>query len=195
MIRDPFAHSNLSDQETAVLRLAAEGLTDKEIASRMKVSEKTVDTYWARVRQKLDARNRTHAVAIAFKDAYENKLHPLFGCDEMLADCQEGVWIIDMRGNTVYANQKLADMFGYSLEYMQKVNGWELLDEHGRAEARKLSVDFPTGPLDSFKFRFKKSDGSDLWVLMSTSPIRDENGNQIRSLAMLNALPEEDQHA
>jgi PAS domain S-box-containing protein len=160
----------------------------------MKVSEKTVDTYWTRVRQKLDARNRTHAVAIAFKDAYQGKHDPLFGCDDMLAECQEGVWIIDMRGNTVYANQKLAEMFGYEFDQMQKLNGWDLLDEQGRAEARRMTVDFPTGPLDSFKFRFKTSNGSDLWVLISTSPIRDESGDQIRTLAMLNALPEEDQH-
>jgi PAS domain S-box-containing protein len=191
MIRDPFAHTNLSDQETAVLRLAADGLTDREIAGRMAVSEKTVDTYWSRIRQKLVARNRTHAVAIAYKGAYEDRLDPLYGCDSMLADCEEGVWIIDLRGNTIYANQKLADMFGFTLDEMQKVNGWDLLDEEGRAEAKRMAEEFPTGRRDTFRFRFKKKDGSDLCVVMTTSPIMDDSGKQIRSLAMLNDITNE----
>lgn len=188
MIRDPFAHSNLSDQETAVLRLASEGCTDREIAQKLKVSEKTIDTYWSRIRQKLDARNRTHAVAIAFKDAYEDKLDPLFGCDEMLKECEEGIWIVDQRGNTVFANQKLADMFGYTLEEMQKMSGWDLLDDEGRVAARKMVEEFPDGRRDSFYFRYKRKDGSDLHVMMSTTPITDDSGRPIRSLGMLNEI-------
>ncbi|HZH98126.1 MAG TPA: helix-turn-helix transcriptional regulator, partial [Fimbriimonadaceae bacterium] len=66
---DPFSRISLSDQESAVLRHAAVGLTDREIAQKMSVSEKTIDTYWSRIRQKLNARNRTHAVAIAYREA------------------------------------------------------------------------------------------------------------------------------
>ena len=189
MIKDPFEHPHLSDQETAVLRLAAEGLTDREIARRMKVSEKTVDTYWSRIRQKLAARNRTHAVAIAYKAAYRDPRDPFFGCDEMLADSEEGVWITDLKGNTVYVNQKLASMFGYTREEMGLMNGWDLLDEKGRAAARKMTSEFPVGPKGTFNFRFKRKDGSDLNVLMTISPIKDENGTQIRSLALINEVP------
>jgi len=190
MIRDPFAHPKLSDQETAVLRLASDGLTDREIAQRLNVSEKTVDTYWSRIRQKLHARNRTHAVAIAYKAAYADPRDPFYGCDEMLADAEEGVWICDLRGNTVYVNQKLADMFGYSCDELCQLSGWDLLDEKGRAHARQMTNDFPTGRNDSFKMRFKRQDGSDLWVVMTISPIKDENGIQIRSLSLLNEIAE-----
>ena len=190
MIKDPFAHPRLSDQETCVLRFAADGMTDREIAHRMNVSEKTVDTYWTRIRQKLNARNRTHAVAIAFKAAYTDPRDPFYGCDEMLADAEEGVWITDLHGNTVYVNQKLASMFGYSCEEMARLTSWDLLDDEGRAEAKKLNGQFPSGREDSFNFRFKRKDGDDLWVVMTISPIKDENGTLIRSLALLNELPE-----
>ena len=171
-----------------MLRLAAEGLTDREIARRMKVSEKTVDTYWSRIRQKLAARNRTHAVAIAYKAAYRDPRDPFFGCDEMLADSEEGVWITDLKGNTVYVNQKMADMFGYTCEELGHLNGWDLLDDKGRAAARKMN-EFPVGRNGPFNFRFKRKDGSDLNVLMTISPIKDENGTQIRSLALINEVP------
>lgn len=187
MIKDPFAHLSLSDQEASVLRLAALGNTDREIAQRMAVSEKTVDTYWSRIRLKLEARNRTHAVAIAYREAYEDNHHPLFGCDEMLSDSEEGVWIIDRNGNTVYANRKLAAMFGYSEQEMQKLSGWDLLDENGRSEARKLE-DFPMDHKRTLKFRFRRKDGSNLWVLMSATPIRDEGGQPFRCLAMVNEI-------
>jgi PAS domain S-box-containing protein len=164
-------------------------MTDREIAARMSVSEKTVDTYWARVRQKLDARNRTHAVAIAYRFAYEDRRDPLFGCSEMLGESEEGVWIIDLHGNTIYANKKLADLFGYSKEEMQRLNAWDLLDDEGRAEARRTSEEFPSGRRDTYRFRFKKKDGTDLRVLMTQSPICDEHGNEIRSLVMLNEIP------
>lgn len=188
MIRDPFAHASLSDQEGSVLRLAAEGLTDREIAKRMSVSEKTIDTYWSRIRQKLDARNRTHAVAIAFKDAYSDKQDPLYGCEDVVSNAEEGVWIIDLRGNTVYANEKLASMLGFSMDEMRKVNGWDLLDDEWRQEARKMVQEYPEGRRDSFKFKFRKKDGSDLWVLMTTAPIADQTGRQIRSVAMMSAI-------
>lgn len=192
MIRDPFGHTNLSDQETSVLRLAAEGCTDREIARRMHVSEKTIDTYWSRIRQKLDARNRTHAVAIAYQEAMEDsQLDPLFGCDQMLRDTAEGVWILDLHGRTVFANQRLADLFGYSLEEMEGRSGWDLLDEEGRIEARKLVENYPEGRRESFKFRFKKKDGSDLDVIMTTSPILNDEGKMIRSLALVNEIPPE----
>lgn len=61
----------LSDREREVLFLAAEGLTDKEIASRLNIGPKTVRTYWDRMRHKLNAASRTQALATALRGAYE----------------------------------------------------------------------------------------------------------------------------
>jgi len=52
-----------SPRERQVLKLAAEGLTDKEMAVRLGVSITTVRTYWERIRQKTGAVNRSQAVA------------------------------------------------------------------------------------------------------------------------------------
>lgn len=57
--------SALSVQETVVLGYVADGLTTKEIAQRLAVSTRTVDTYLSRIFQKLGATTRTQAVTIA----------------------------------------------------------------------------------------------------------------------------------
>jgi DNA-binding NarL/FixJ family response regulator len=56
---------SLSPQETRVLRKLCEGLSNKEIARRMDLSEVTIKTHMRAVCSKLGARNRTHAAMIA----------------------------------------------------------------------------------------------------------------------------------
>lgn len=57
----------LSPQELKVLELMADGAPDKEICRSLWLSENTVKTHVRRILRKLGARNRTHAVAIAFE--------------------------------------------------------------------------------------------------------------------------------
>jgi LuxR family maltose regulon positive regulatory protein len=53
----------LSDRELEVLRVMAEGLGNRDIASRLFVSEATVKTHVQRILRKLDSTSRTQAVA------------------------------------------------------------------------------------------------------------------------------------
>jgi DNA-binding NarL/FixJ family response regulator len=55
----------LSDRETEVLQLAADGFTNREIGHILFVSEQTVKSHIRAVLAKLPARNRAHAVAVA----------------------------------------------------------------------------------------------------------------------------------
>lgn len=55
----------LSHRETAVLRLIAEGYTNKEIASQLGLSVKTVETYKSRSMEKLGLRSRVDIVRTA----------------------------------------------------------------------------------------------------------------------------------
>lgn len=57
----------LSEREMEVLQLLAEGKSTPEIASNMFISQKTVKNHLASIYEKIDARDRTHAVIRAVK--------------------------------------------------------------------------------------------------------------------------------
>jgi len=60
----PSALGHLSPQEGRVLRHLCEGLSNKEIARAMDLSEVTIKTHMRAICSKLDARNRTQAALI-----------------------------------------------------------------------------------------------------------------------------------
>lgn len=55
----------LSERESQVLRLAARGAHNKEIAALMRVSVRTVEAHFTRIFNKLDASSRTEAIVKA----------------------------------------------------------------------------------------------------------------------------------
>jgi DNA-binding NarL/FixJ family response regulator len=60
----------LSPRERDVLHLLADGKTNEEIGKTLHISADTVRTYLRRAMQKLEADNRTHAVAIALRESF-----------------------------------------------------------------------------------------------------------------------------
>lgn len=71
LVRDRRAHAApndpLTQREREVLALVAEGLTNRQIAERLVVSVKTVETHRTNVMQKLDLHDRTDLVKYAIR--------------------------------------------------------------------------------------------------------------------------------
>lgn len=63
--KDGISHGDLSERETDVLRLIALGYSNKEIASKIDVSTRTVETYKVRLMEKLNFHSRTEIVRYA----------------------------------------------------------------------------------------------------------------------------------
>jgi DNA-binding NarL/FixJ family response regulator len=61
-------HTGLSDRETQVLRLVADGKDTQEIARELSYSERTVKNVLHDVTSRLQLRNRSHAVAHALRE-------------------------------------------------------------------------------------------------------------------------------
>ena len=73
----------LTDREEQVLRLIADGLTNREIARTLSISEATVENHIHHIYLKLGVSNRAQAVAHVFKsrfvlqyDLMENRGNP-----------------------------------------------------------------------------------------------------------------------
>ena len=62
-----YSLTGLSDRETEILRLIADGLDTSEIATTLSYSERTVKNVLHDVTSRLQLRNRSHAVAYALK--------------------------------------------------------------------------------------------------------------------------------
>jgi DNA-binding NarL/FixJ family response regulator len=62
---DPY--ESLTDREREVLHLAAEGRTNPEIADRLFISPRTVETHRAHLMQKLGLKNQTELIRFALK--------------------------------------------------------------------------------------------------------------------------------
>src|SRR5438132_1613169 len=68
--RDGLAPAQLTEREGEVLRLMAKGLSNSEIAEQLFVSLQTVKTHVSNVLGKLNARDRTQAVVLAYESRF-----------------------------------------------------------------------------------------------------------------------------
>lgn len=66
-VRAPESPEKLTDRETDVLRLLAEGKANKEIARELTISETTVKTHVSNILMKLDVPSRTQAALYAVR--------------------------------------------------------------------------------------------------------------------------------
>lgn len=58
---------HLSDREAGILRMVAEGLSNKEVANKLGLQEKTVKHHMTQVLAKLKVRNRTEAAVLLYE--------------------------------------------------------------------------------------------------------------------------------
>jgi PAS domain S-box-containing protein len=98
---------------------------------------------------------------------------------------QEGIWVVDAEARVNYVNQQLADMLGYTVEKILGRYLFDFMDDLSPAavgESLKGHTQETTGLPD---FRFRRKDGSDLWGMVSSSPMFDDNAQFVGALGMI----------
>jgi len=104
---------------------------------------------------------------------------------EIVTTCAEGVWTIDMQGRTTFVNPQLAEMLGYAPAEMIGRSFFDFMDAEGRRSAEVNLERRKRGIRESHEFRLKRRDGTDLWTIMATNPLRDAHGEIVGALAMV----------
>jgi len=97
----------------------------------------------------------------------------------------EGVWIIDSNNITTFVNPRMADMLGYPPEKMLGKPVLAFMDPDAQAAFAANREGRQEAHQPEHEFRFRRKDGSELWVLLESSPDLDAEGNYRGSLAMV----------
>jgi PAS domain S-box-containing protein len=102
----------------------------------------------------------------------------------------EGVWMIDTEEKTEYANRRMAEMLGCTTKEMIGRSAFDFVYEADLANAERKLEQRKRGVGELAEFRQRRKDGSELWVVSSTSPIQDEGGETIGVLGMVTDITE-----
>ena len=94
----------------------------------------------------------------------------------LIEGANEGIWFIDLSGTTLFANERMAQMLGYSRDEMQGRCVEEFCFEDDIPLARARVGDCMKGRAEQFDFRFKHRNGDPVEVLACTNPQRNSNG-------------------
>jgi len=98
---------------------------------------------------------------------------------------EEGIWVIDSKDRTIYVNQAMGRMLGYSELEMFGRALFDFMDEEGKQSANDRIDRRKQGIAERHELRLKSKDGKDVWTYMSTSPVLDEKGNLLSSCALV----------
>jgi|GEM_PF-667737 len=109
---------------------------------------------------------------------------------ELIETLQEGIWVIDKNGYTIFVNPKMSEMLGYAIKEMLGKHLFNFMDET-EIEICKVALERrQQGISEQHEFEFLRKDGSTIIVSMGTSPILDENGEYQGAIAAAQDITE-----
>jgi diguanylate cyclase (GGDEF)-like protein/PAS domain S-box-containing protein len=101
-----------------------------------------------------------------------------------------GIWMLDAEKITIFTNRKMVQMLGYTPEEMKGKSFLEFIDGEGRALIESKMQNRPLSLDGQYDFKFRKKDGTELWTIMSVSPIFDKTVESNGVLIMITDITE-----
>ena len=97
----------------------------------------------------------------------------------------EGIWMLDAAGYTTFANNALATMLATTLEDLMTRPSSDFMDPEWEGKLAETRVNRRAGKMQQNEFKYRKSDGSELWVWISLSPTFAADGTYDGVLIMV----------
>jgi PAS domain S-box-containing protein len=106
---------------------------------------------------------------------------------------QEGIWLIDHNDQTIFVNQKVSEMLGYSINEILGQSPQKFLAPEFRLVADNYLREHRHRVNTVRDYRFIRKDESDLWCILSARQLLDAKGKHSGSLGMLTDITERKQ--
>jgi PAS domain S-box-containing protein len=97
----------------------------------------------------------------------------------------EGIWVVEDDTRIVFVNNRMAEMLGYSVDEMVGRSALDFIGDASRDEADRRAERRRAGIGEQFDLNFRRKDGSDLWGIVSTTPVPGEDGQFGSALGMV----------
>jgi PAS domain S-box-containing protein len=129
----------------------------------------------------------THVAAIAIERMQaEEKLRSSEERYRRIVDtANEGIWMVDESSRITFVNRRMAEMLGYSTEEMVGRATSDFMEIEAVEKADRRLGRSRAGFRDQFDFPFRRKDGSELWGIVSTTPMHGEEGGFTGALGMV----------
>jgi len=98
---------------------------------------------------------------------------------------QEGIWIVDLQNRTAFANQKMAQMLGYTVEEMIGAPLDRFLDESAQAAAAAEVKRRRQGLKKRHDAELRRKDGTTVWAIVSKNAMFDREARYTGTLWMV----------
>jgi diguanylate cyclase (GGDEF)-like protein/PAS domain S-box-containing protein len=102
----------------------------------------------------------------------------------ILEAAQEGVWVTDRDGRTLFANAKMAELLGVDRETLSVGSVLEFFDQDAMATVRDRIARRATGIREQYELPFLRGDGEPRWLLVAGSPLYAPDGTHRGSVGM-----------
>jgi PAS domain S-box-containing protein len=183
----------LSAREKEILKLSADGLIDKQIAEHLGVSVATVRTYWLRLRRKLGAVNKSHAIKLGMPDNELDRLDDEIANFILRSIEEQAIFVCDHSGKLLTWNKGVERVFGYREdEWIGQHASIFFKPEEKSDAARELGDAEVAGASVNYRWHVRK-DGTRFWganTVLHIEPARERAAYAKIVRPELNAMPE-----
>ncbi len=102
---------------------------------------------------------------------------------QLIENLKEGIWVIDEKAQTIFTNESMAEILGYTVDEMLGRHLFSFMDEKG-VEIAKINLERRRRRItEDHDFEFIRKDGTRIYTRLSTSPILDVEGKYAGAIA------------
>ena len=109
---------------------------------------------------------------------------------QIVETANEGIWLIDREGVTTFANRQMELILGCPPGGLIGHPFYDFMDAEGRREAEQNLAQRNQGIAAQHEFRFIRTDGTEVWTLVVTTPLLGPDGQVAQALAMITDITE-----